>query len=692
VFYLLFTEGRKLFAPFLLPLVCISVIAPLVLVALLGRGVQRRNDGAPSAQAHHGAMLLTFILLNAGVLTIYVSLLSGAAVIRASNSVRFSGALAVLVGDKAGIHQPRLLMFGMMLIALLIGVNAVLIQGVRNGGWLREWADRLRRPTAHRGEMGSAHLCTRREYNRYRRRDGDGITLLGSFWGTRNLRLDMGWGRFCLSSEDAARGVLVLGSPGAGKTQAIILPVIADRMQEGHSLIVADPQGELTSHVMRFAPATGHLVVVHDPTSPDGPRYNLSEGLTNIPAAAAIAKVLVPPASGENKFWSDAATDLLTACLIRFDNLGEIKSALDDLDTLARKLSAPRDDASLAASAFVASVRSDGKVAANTIATLGTALTGWASAEVRKNTDVSDFGADLVVRRKTVVVLTCPGEMREVYAPYLGATLRKLMRDLDRIGERNRDPKRPGALPMPVGIILDEFPTLGRLDSLVADVNLVRKRRISILIGAQTKGQFHLIYGDEATKALFTGLATQIVYGACDPDTAEFYSKASGTATVDANPDPKRGNLRQRPLLTSDEIVNPQNGNCTIFSRFVEANYALQVILHAELTRLYERDDWRERLQATADCDPLILTRGASISMDAHPNVMALPFDDGIVPNEAELQAIFGFSETDKRIAAQMNAAVEEHPADLLSRSGVKVSSAKDIQRKFSEKSRNNVR
>jgi type IV secretory pathway TraG/TraD family ATPase VirD4 len=82
------------------------------------------------------------------------------------------------------------------------------------------------------------------------------------------------------------------------------------------------------------------------------------------------------------------------------------------------------------------------------------------------------------------------------------------MLDLDTIGERNQ-----GSLPMPVGIILDEFPTLGKLDSLVADVNLVRKRRISILVGAQTKGQFHLLYGAEGTQALFSGLATQIIYG-----------------------------------------------------------------------------------------------------------------------------------------------------------------------------------
>ncbi|MEP7288219.1 MAG: hypothetical protein ABI947_20905 [Chloroflexota bacterium] len=40
------------------------------------------------------------------------------------------------------------------------------------------------------------------------------------------------------------------------------------------------------------------------------------------------------------------------------------------------------------------------------------------------------------------------------------------------------------------------------------------------MVGTQTKGQFHLIYGTEGTQALFTGLATQIVYGGCDHGTA----------------------------------------------------------------------------------------------------------------------------------------------------------------------------
>jgi type IV secretory pathway TraG/TraD family ATPase VirD4 len=85
-----------------------------------------------------------------------------------------------------------------------------------------------------------------------------------------------------LGGEDIARGLLTLGGPGSGKTQGIILPAIADRMLAGHSLIVADPQGELTEHILHYAAVTRHQVGVHDPTSSSGPRYNLVEGIDNV--------------------------------------------------------------------------------------------------------------------------------------------------------------------------------------------------------------------------------------------------------------------------------------------------------------------------------------------------------------------------------------------------------------------------
>jgi hypothetical protein len=67
--------------------------------------------------------------------------------------------------------------------------------------------------------------------------------------------------------------------------------------------------------------------------------------------------------------------------------------------------------------------------------------------------------------------------------------------------------------------------------------------------------------------------------------------------------------------LTVDEVVTPQFGNCTIFARYVEAGFATQVVLNARLTRFYERDDWKQRLNAAKDVQPLLLERGISLNL-----------------------------------------------------------------------------
>jgi len=615
MFYWLFTEGRAALGGCLAPLLCLIPLAPVIAAALMGASIRRTDEEKQSTARDHVLRLLAHLTVSLGIMAIYLTLMSNFAIKHTRIPQVDQGFITTVTGGPSDIHRARLFMAGLM-GCMVVGVaNVVLHDGLRQGGWLRERVDRLRRPAIRRGSLGSSHFCTMREYRRYRRHDREGVSFLGAFWGENKWRLDYGTGTFHLSGEDAARGILTLGGAGSGKTQGVILPVIGDRMLAGHSLVVADPQGELKEHVIRFAQVTGHLVAVHDPTSSAGPRYNLAADILSVSDARAIADVLVPSAQGDNRFWTDSAAALLAACLIRFDTLGDIYNALNDLKALADTLAAGKDDASLLANAFIASAKSDGKVASNVVATLATALTGWASADVRANTSSSDFGAEMIVSQPTVVVLTCPGRMRAVYASYLGATLRKLMLDLDTIGEQNGGP-----LPVPVGVVLDEFPTLGKLDSLVADVNLVRKRRISILIGAQTKGQFHLIYGQEGTQALLTGLATQIVFGGCDAETAEYYSKASGIATADANKDDLNSHLRQRPLLTVDEVITPQSGNCSIFARYVEPNFATQVILTARLTRLYERRDWRERFATAKNVEPLLLERG--IVLDLKPIVL----------------------------------------------------------------------
>jgi len=65
----------------------------------------------------------------------------------------------------------RLFLMGALLVMTWFIVSIGLHQILRNGGWLREQIDRLRRPNTTRHQWDSAHFCTFREYRRYALQD-----------------------------------------------------------------------------------------------------------------------------------------------------------------------------------------------------------------------------------------------------------------------------------------------------------------------------------------------------------------------------------------------------------------------------------------------------------------------------------------------------------------------------------------
>ncbi len=463
-----------------------------------------------------------------------------------------------------------------------------------------------RKQIAARPDIG-AHLCTPQQFVRYARPDAQGLSLYGTFWGHERQCLSQD--KLCLSAEDAARGIVAFGVPGAGKTQSVILPLIADHMQAGHSVIVVDPQGELAPYVAQFAAVTGHTVAIHDPAQPDSMRFNLADQVITVSDARAIAGVLIPMMPGDNRFWSEAAIAFLAAGLLRYNSLGEVFTAMGDLPNFAKSIQKTTDDAALLAGSFLSGYQhNDWRLLSNIVATVAASINGWAAQTVRDNTAVSDFDTTLLTQQPTVVVLTCPGRMRDTFAPYLGAVLCKLILDLDTIGQQQAD----GRLPLPVALVMDEFPTLGRLDSLVSNINLTRKRRISIILAAQTKSQLHRLYGEAGTDILLAGLATQIVCGGGDVATAMHYSQASGWQI---NSD----GSASYALLTANTILSPAIGNCTIFTRFVDAEQAAQVVMLARLTRFVERADWQQRLAACQDKTPRLMKRRVTEAVAVKP-------------------------------------------------------------------------
>ena len=476
----------------------------------------------------------------------------------------------------------------------------------------------LEQDQAQAKTLGSAHLCAPRTFRRWSKPDPEGWSLQGRFWGAGGQRLGR---RFCLSGEDIARGMAVFGPQGSGKTQGLILPAIADRMRDGHSLVVTDVQGELQPTIAQIASVTGHLLLVHNPSQPEGScALNLCDWVDNVADARAMAAVLLSEAHGRgDPFWAQAAVNLLAACALHYPSLGRVLAARANLHAMARELAASQTPGAAALAAdFTGSMRTqEPRLALNIMAeAFNVGLAPWADPAVCDLTSHTDLDlAAQLARVPTVLVLRCARRHAEAYGPYLGTILRVLTSRLDDIGEGQPN----GQLPLPVGLVLEEFPALGRLDSLVRDINLVRKRRISVLTAAQSLAQFdHLYPARGEADRLLAGLATKIVLGGCDQRTAEFFSRVSGQRTVALSSlsrgghtahDSATASLRSRPLLLPDDLIRPQRGQATVFAAYSTGGRAEQAIFQAELTPFFKRKDWRlDRVPARS---PLVVARSA---------------------------------------------------------------------------------
>jgi type IV secretory pathway TraG/TraD family ATPase VirD4 len=595
----------------LMPAIVVTLLFFITLIAYLwmaGSSIRTSAVGR-SSWVTRIIRLLNFVVISIAIVSWYVLLLGDFA-IRFAMTLQQPGIMEMLVAPDI-FDQQRILLFAGIMAMLVIVVNGTVYWHTRRGSRFRLWLDRFRSIHREQEAHGSAHFATRQEFKRFRSDQQSGVNFYGKFMGERRgSKFTYLGDKFCLTAEDAARGIITIGNPGSGKSSSVILPVLFDSMRLQQNLVVADPQLELTKQIVRYSAVTGHRVIVHDPTNPKTPRYNIAALVNSVADARAVAEVLVPKnAGGGDDFWSKAAESLLAACLIRFDNVGQIFESFVDLRKLGERLNEQPDDAQRLAASFIASATGDGKLANNIVATLQQSLTGWADTTIRESTSANDFSADMLVdsSKPTVLILACPGKYRRTVAPYLGAVLTKILLDLDSIGEQTED----GTLPIPIKFVIDEFPALGDLSAIVEFANLVRKRRIAFLLALQTMGQLENIYGRNGSETLLAGMAFQIIFGGGDQATAKHYSQVAGRGT-ETETDKTTGytSSRSRDLLTPDEIVRPPQGNCTIFGRYVTSEYATYVIVLARLTRIYERADVR-RLVKRADKRKLqVIPRG----------------------------------------------------------------------------------
>ena len=140
----------------------------------------------------------------------------------------------------------------------------------------------------------------------------------------------------------------------------------------------------------------------------------------------------------------------------------------------------------------------------------------------------------------------------------------RLVRFADNYGEN-------GKLPVPVNMVLEEFPNIGAIVDFKKKISTTRSRAINISVIFQNLAQLQNRYPDGAWQEILGNCDTQLFLGCTDETTAKLVSDRTGEVTVavasktknlnswrvsDYTPEYREArSIGKRKLLTPDEIL-----------------------------------------------------------------------------------------------------------------------------------------
>lgn len=164
------------------------------------------------------------------------------------------------------------------------------------------------------------------------------------------------------------------------------------------------------------------------------------------------------------------------------------------------------------------------------------------------------------------IILQIPEANLERWRPLVLLLINQLIRSLER---------RPEVLHIkgydlpPVLVMLDEFPRIGMISSIVHGLATLRSRGITFALFVQSFSDLDNVYGNSASKVLADLCAFKAVLGAADVTSQKYFSELIGTTsdiqtTISIQCDPKSGNIigisgsnstTQKPILLPSELL-----------------------------------------------------------------------------------------------------------------------------------------
>ena len=326
-----------------------------------------------------------------------------------------------------------------------------------------------------------------------------------------------------ISRDRESRHFLIWGSTGAGKTTAM-LHLMLQAIDRGDKVLVLDVKGDMTSKL----PGIGNIIAPHDARSL---QWDIATDCQTPQEARELAARLIPE-SRSDRIWSDAAREILTACVISLQvrngrgwGWADLrKLVVADADTLLDIAEHHHPEAiqflKEPSSKTTQSIISTFKAHMNVVSVLAEA---WP-----KSSRERPFSAREWLRHPSChpIVLQHDGRYPQLTKAWLSGII-GLLASYAASPAMQENPERR------IWLFLDEFPQLERLSHFSTLLDVGRSKGISVVLGAQDLSQIRNTYGHDQADAWIGMIGTHIITRMNLGQSAETTSRLIGQQTVE---------------------------------------------------------------------------------------------------------------------------------------------------------------
>ncbi|MDW4404336.1 type IV secretory system conjugative DNA transfer family protein [Staphylococcus saprophyticus] len=385
------------------------------------------------------------------------------------------------------------------------------------------------------------------------------------------------------------QNVVVIGSSGAGKSQAYVIPNLINIRNK--SIIVTDPKGELydlTSQLKRDQGFKTYQVdFVHFKQAKYNPLYYVETPLD----AQKIANTIITNfekggEGGSGQFFKNSATNILSALIVyvkaEYDreeaNLEKVVDVYDkhiqDEEHFLKWVDeeVPKDHP---AKDLLNSIKELTDVTRKSVtSTLSNGFSLFKLPEVKSMTKTSDFDFEDFIEKKSILYVKLSME-DNTFAPLTSVFFNQMLNIYYQIAQEEPDNK----LKRKVVFMLDEFANIGKLDNYSRVLATCRSLGLSMHTIIQNKAQLEdkKMYGQDESSAILSNHDTTILLRAKDTDTTttKWFSEALGNTTISQKKNDmtkSKGNVSKqigdnylkRELMTPAEIGGLSKKECIV--------------------------------------------------------------------------------------------------------------------------------